>query len=486
MTLEVRDAGVELRHDPARVVVELFAPGESTPGGSSRTLQVLDRVLAIPTEEIGPAAERILTDFGERHVDLRDTLVANAMKVHPGVADLDADLGVVLGASFSAEHSIEGAALCNPSAVPHPDQSGLAPGALRVAVSMRSIGEGHVSTISFGTAVIAADRTWTFGERALPLVRAVVSEGEWEADHFRRALEHHGQLTEIARVVLQGVGDRFKSSDIEAVILRLPNEFLTHFDSRAKVEAVRLIGRSAYDAAFPAGSDLSQRVLLPAADEERHGVEDARFVRFVGDQGEVEYRASYTAYDGRSIASRLLLTDDFETFTVHRMTGDPARTKGMAFFPRRINGWLYALTRSDGESNLLARSRDGLDWGDEVLVQSPRMLWEVVQTGNCGVPIETDRGWLVLTHGVGPMRRYGLGAILLDLDDPSRVVAQLESSLLQPRGAEQNGYVPNVVYSCGGLVHDGILWIPHGVGDDHIRVVSVVLDDLLDAMAPTG
>ncbi|MEO8528808.1 MAG: glycosylase [Pseudolysinimonas sp.] len=486
MTLEVRDAGVELRHDAARVVANLFTPGDSTPGSTSRTLRVVERVLAIPVEALATAAARILEDFGERHIGLRETLVANASKVHPAAHDSDPDLAVVLGAAFTAEHAIEGAALCNPSVVPHPDQTGLAPGELRMVVSLRSIGEGHVSAISFCTAVIGADRTWTFGDRLLPLARAVISEGEWQAEHLQRALEHHGELTEVARVVLQGLGTRFKSSDIEKVISRLPVDFLTHYDSRAKVEAVRLIGRSAYDATFPGGSDLSQRVLLPAADEERHGVEDARFVRFIGDAGEIEYRASYTAYDGRTITSRLLITTDFETFRVHRLTGAPSRTKGMAFFPRRIGGWLYALTRSDGESTLLARSRDGLDWDDEVPVHAPTRLWEVVQTGNSGVPIETDRGWLVLTHGVGPMRRYGLGAILLDLDDPSRVIAELDRPLLEPRGVEQNGYVPNVVYSCGGLVHDGVLWVPHGVGDDHIRVVSVVLEDLFDAMTPVS
>ncbi len=476
------DAGIELRPDPARVAAGLFLPGESTPGAESRAGQVIARMLALPSEQLDAAARRVVAEFGSRHAGLSALLHENAGKVDAGA--LGGSLSLLLGAAFTAEYAVEGAALCNPSAVPHPDQSGLPSGSLRLAVALRSIGEGHVSSISFCTAIIGPGRSFAFERRELPIVSPVIADGEWDTADLRRALEVDGQLSEIAHAITQKLPARVRSADVERAIGELPVELFNHYDARARVEAIRLVERSAYDAEFPADSALSQRVLLPVADEERRGLEDARFTRFVEDDGTVEYRASYTAYDGRAIASRLLVTSDFERFSIRRLIGTPTRTKGMAFFPRRVGGRLLALTRSDGESILLARSEDGLEWGEETLVAAPDRLWEVVQSGNCGAPMETDRGWLVLTHGVGPMRRYSIGAMLLHLDDPGRVIARLEAPLLEPLGALQDGYVPNVVYSCGGVIHDGTLWMPHGVGDGHIRVVSIPVDELLDAMSP--
>ena len=215
-------------------------------------------------------------------------------------------------------------------------------------------------------------------------------------------------------------------------------------------------------------------------------MEDARFVRFVGADGTVDYRATYTAYDGKAIAPRLLISPDLRRFQAHRLAGPTARNKGMALFPRMIDGRHWALGRSDGENTFVASSADGLVWGEPTLIQSPKESWEVIQIGNCGPPIETDRGWLVLTHGVGPMRTYVIGAMLLDLDDPSRIVANLGRPLLRGDRDEREGYVPNVVYSCGGLVHDGRLWLPYGIGDQRVRVAWAVLDDLLDAMTPVA
>ena len=239
---------------------------------------------------------------------------------------------------------------------------------------------------------------------------------------------------------------------------------------------------STYEARFDPASRLSQRVLLPSAVEEFQGMEDARFVRFETDDGEEHYQATYTAYDGRDIAPRLIRSTDLVTFRIHRLTGDGARNKGMALFPRKVCGAHCALTRTDGESISLARSADGLHWIEESVIHAPTEAWEVVQTGNCSSPIETDRGWLVLTHGVGPMRTYSLGALLLDLDDPGHVIARTVQPILRPQQRSQDGYVPNVLYSCGGIAHDGILWVPYGVGDARIGVFSVVIADLLDSM----
>lgn len=483
MSLDVRDAGVELRPDAARVVADLFLPGETTPGAVSRSERVIARVLALSRSEIEASAASLVRELGSRHPGLEDEVRGNATKVRPGSRELDEELGLVLGATFTAEYAPEGAALCNPSAVVAPDQEGLPEGAVRVVLSLRSIGEGHVSAISFCTAVIGPGRGWRFEVRGVPLARAVTSEGGWDPGHLRRALEHDGELTDVARAVLQQLPALARASDIDRAIAALPVEYFAHFEARARAEAIRSIGRSAYEARFAEGTSVGQRVLLPETDDERHGMEDARFVAVTADDGTVEYRGTYTAYDGRDIRSRLIVTRDFREFAIHRLTGAPAMTKGMALFPRRVGGRLLALTRSGGEVISLASSSDGLDWVDEALVYAPSLLWEVVQSGNCGSPIETDRGWLVLTHGVGPLRRYSIAAILLDLDDPTRVTGRLDVPLLQPDEPHRDGYVPNVVYTCGGVVHEGALWIPYGIGDSRIRVASVVLADLLASMS---
>ena len=274
--------------------------------------------------------------------------------------------------------------------------------------------------------------------------------------------------------------------DVEAAVAALPSQLLHHRDSGPALNALRDMVSSAYLARFDPAAGLSQRVLLPAADEEHNGMEDARFVRFTADDGSVADRATYTAYDGRDIAPRLITTPDFLSFAIHRLSGPAARNKGMALFPRAIGGRHLALARTVGERISLASSADGFLWSGDTVLHTPTEAWEMVQTGNCGSPIETDRGWLVLTHGVGPFRVYSISAILLDLDDPSHVLARSTEPILRPTGVDRNGYVPNVVYSCGGIVHDGRLWVPIGIGDAQVGVFSTDLDTLLDSMQPSG
>lgn len=480
------DVGVELRPDPSRVVARLFLPGESTPGSTSRTEVVLDRVLAAPPAETAEMARDVLETFQSRHTDLRRVLIGNAALVRrPDAAPLDEDVSIVVGAVFTSESAVEGAALCNPSVVRHPDQTGLEPGALRVVLSLRAIGESHVSSIEFCEAVIGPDRRWEFLPREVPLELPATSEGSWSKEHFVRALERGGRTDDVARTVTQTLRMTFTSEAVDVAVQSLPAALLQHPDSWAQLTTLRVIARSAYRSVFDESTSLSRRVLMPVAEEERHGVEDARFVRFVPDDGlPPDYRATYTAYDGQAIASRLLTTRDFRTFEVQRLTGPPTHAKGVALFPRPVNGTLLALSRGDGESISLTRSADGLDWEPEQPLYGPARLWEAVQSGNCGSPLETPDGWLVLTHGVGPMRTYRIGAILLDLDDPARVIATLPVPLIEPNGPLAAGYVPNVVYTCGAIIHDGVLWIPYGVGDQRIRVASVELESLLDAMQP--
>ena len=423
MSLEARDQGVELVGDPSRVVAHLFLPGESVGPSLSRVAVIAERVRGLPLATAKRLAADLLDDFGPRHHNLEATFanhLAAGLATIGGEEPADAAHRTVLGASYTAEYAPEGAALCNPSPVEHPDQSGLEPGQLRVAVSVREIGEGHVSSLGFVSAIAGPGESWRFEPRAMPVVTATVTRagGAW----------------------------------------------------------------SSYHADFPATTSLSQRVIEPVVDEERNGVEDARLTLITADDGAREYRATYTAYDGQSVTPRLLVSPDLVTFASHNLTGPASTNKGVALFPRRVGGRLLALVRSDGETNCLAYSADGIEWHGEEAVRAPQLAWELVHSGNCGSPIETEHGWLVLTHGVGPMRVYAMGAILLDLDDPTRLIATLDEPLLRAVGSKQNGYVPNVVYSCGGILHDGLLWIPYGVGDNRIRVAAIGIDELVAGM----
>ncbi len=487
MTALARDLGVELVADPGRVVARLFLPGEGITPTRSRTKDIVQRIADMPPDDIDAAASEILAGFEPRHDDLRELLTRHAETVafrSPTPPRLDAALSVVLGAAFTAEHSVEAAALCNPSAVRHPDQSGLKRGELRLAIALRSIGEGHVSSIGFASAIVGPGIRWRFEERAMPAVPPVVTEGSWSRPVLREALEAEGRLNELSGAVVRALPMNFRSSEIEAAIGAVPAELNRRRDAHVDLDTIRTMAWSAYEATFGEDTDLSQRVLLPVTAGESNGIEDARFVSYTADDGTTEYRASYTAFDGRSIAPRLICSPDLRTFTMHRLVGRAAVNKGMAFFPRPINGMQWALTRTDGENISVAHSKNGLSWKEAGVLERPSRLWEIVQLGNCGSPIETDGGWLVVTHGVGPMRRYAISAILLDLDDPTRVVARLDEPLLEPIGALQEGYVPNVVYSCGGILHEGTVWLPYGVGDQRVRAAAIDLAALLDAMSP--
>ena len=473
--------------DRGRVVARLFLPGEESTRGQSRAAAVVERVRGLGATEAAALASDVLSRFGARHRDLLDTLTADAAVVGAHLVDgdrLSEAQALVLGACFTAEYAVEGAALCNPSAVVHPDQHGLEPGALRVAVSLRAIGEGHVSSVGFAEAVIGPDRTWRFEPRARPAVAGTVSAGSWRRAHLRAVLADVGIADELSNGVLAQLPTVFDAAALQEALGTVPVALLTHSGSVGTLDALWRLLTTPYRVSFPSDVELSAQVLLPAVDEERNGIEDVRLVRFTTDDGEVEYRATYTAYDGSRIGSRLLVSTDLRTATSTRLAGPGARGKGMALFPRRLDGRYWSLSRSDGENISVTSSTDGLVWGRPTPLDAPRRWWELVQTGNCGSPIETARGWLVLTHGVGPLRQYALGAMLLDLEDPTIVLGQLPEPLLACDADEQDGYVPNVLYSCGGVVHDGTLWIPYGIGDSRIGVAHAEVDAVLAEMVP--
>jgi predicted GH43/DUF377 family glycosyl hydrolase len=476
-----------LAPDPGRVIARLFLPGEELPMGHSRTGAVVARVLALPEAEVEQLATQLLVAFSHRHRDYSDLLRAHAAIISPHLHDaapLSAARTLLMGATFTAEYAVEAVALCNPSAVLHPDQSGLRPGQARIALSLRAIGEGHLSSIVFASAVVGTGSQWSFDLRVQPSVRGISSPAHWRQCHLRAVLAERGRLDGLAETILAALPNEFTERELELALAEAPQDLLVRPGGQATVELLRHVVTSAYEVTFPPDVELSQQVLCPATAEESNGLEDARFIRFTASDGLVSYRATYTAYDGQHIAPRLLISPDLRTFHAHRLAGIAARNKGMALFPRLVEGQHVALCRSDGESTSIARSVDGFVWGEPEQIQAPEASWEVLQVGNCGAPIETDQGWLVVTHGVGPMRTYSMGAMLLDIADPTRVLARLEQPLLRTMEAEREGYVPNVVYSCGSVVHDGRLWLPYGIGDARIAVAWASLEELLYAMVP--
>jgi predicted GH43/DUF377 family glycosyl hydrolase len=472
--------------DPTRVVARLFLPGEELHGTRSRASQVVGRVMSISEGEVERLVAGLLRDFGDRHHNYQMLLRRHASIISTHIEEareLTAARTLLLGAAFTAEYATEGAALCNPSAVLGPDQGGLHAGQARVALSVRCIGEGHISSIGFCSAIVGPGAQWTFEPRLLPVSGADITPASWRSAHLHAVLADQGHLDELSEAVLHALPTEFEGADLELALAQAHRGLLTRAGSAATADLLRKVVSSAYDASFARDAGLGQRVLSPSADEESNGMEDARFTRFTGDDGSAEYRATYTAYDGHRITPRLLISSDLRVFRARRLVGSAARNKGMALFPRKVHGQHLALCRSDGESTSLARSADGYAWERSVVLQEPSAPWEMLQVGNCGPPIETDRGWLVLTHGVGPMRVYVIGTLLLDLNDPTRVVGYSKTPLLSPGPDEQDGYVPNVVYSCGAFLHDGLVWIPYGMDDRRIGVAYAPLDEVLADMS---
>lgn len=471
--------------DRSRVITRLFVPGqEGFELQDSRAGAVLARILALDEDEVRASLDDVVTRFEGRHRDLIGTFRRHAHEVADRIdptRDPSESRMLLLGAVFTNEYAIEGAALCNPSMVAHPDQSGTPPGRLRFVMSVRGIGEGHRSSIGFRTGVVDGTGDVEIDDRPAFASVGDVVPTLLDGSVMRRELGRLHGAGEAADYVLDALGDRFTRADLDEQLDKLQNHRRTRGHATATISLIRTIAERTYGIEFDDGP-LCERVLYPAMSAEAAGMEDARFVRFVDDDGSVTYYASYTAYSGSHISQQLLETDDFRSFTSTPMVGRAAENKGLALFPRRIRGRFAAVTRSDRESNSIAYSDHPFEWTDSVRCQRPVRAWEALQLGNCGPPIETEAGWLVLTHGVGPMRTYRIGAMLLDLEDPTRIVGQLKDPLLSPAADEQDGYVPNVVYSCGALVHGGTLVLPYGIGDAAIGFAMVPLGDLLTAL----
>jgi predicted GH43/DUF377 family glycosyl hydrolase len=478
---------VTLAPDPHRVIVKLFVPGEDAVVARTRAGAIVARIAALDEAETARLLAETLRGFGARHHDLEQTFRHHFDLVHHRVArtaDLSPAARLLVGAYFSHEYAVEAAALCNPSMVAHPDQSGLDAGQQRVAVSLRQIGEGHLSSIGFVTAVIGPGSRIRVADRSGPLVTGTPVAGRHRRDLLAAGLGEAGWDNEVSATVLGSLPEMYDDAAFEAVLAGLPADLRARPTAQGTLEQLRRADAASYETTFPADVPLERRVLWPTTPAESNGMEDARFVRCTDTDGGSTYRATYTAYDGRHVAGRMLESDDLCRYRVTPMHGPGAGNKGVALFPRAVGGRHLALCRTDGETIGLTALDAANRWQRPSPLHAPTAGWELTQVGNCGSPVETAAGWLVLTHGVGPMRRYALGALLLDLDHPERIIASLPGPLLAPDESERDGYVPNVVYSCGGLVHDGTLWLPYGVSDARVAFATVDVGAILGALQP--
>ena len=469
---------VEFRPDPRRVIVKPFLPGEQILPDDG----LLARILALPERDIAGILDRARANFEDRHVNLEAVLDSHFRYVTRSTtqcSELSKERQLLIGAYYSQEFSIETAALTNPSMVAHPNQTGLDPGALRFILSLRSIGEGHLSSIEFRSGVIDATGALTVDETSRYAVTGAHRSSVFDKASFCEKLVEMDAVDNTSKLVTDLLADSFELEELEAAIATVEGKRAPCRLTEMATKAMHWLATSNYRVTFESESNLSERVIFPWSAIESHGLEDARFVRFTEDDGSVVYYATCTAFDGFRVLPLMISTVDFATFDVTTLSGACAKNKGAALFPRRIGGKYLALSRYDGESNYVMRSDNLRIWNSADKIESPELAWDLARAGNCGSPLETEAGWLVITHGVGPFRVYSLGAILLDIDDPTQVVGRLNEPILTVSERHREGYVPNVVYSCGSMIHGDDLLIPHGLADTTSRIVRVPIKLLL-------
>ncbi|MFQ5658804.1 MAG: glycoside hydrolase family 130 protein [Gammaproteobacteria bacterium] len=476
----------KIQPDASHVICRLHLPGDAT-----RIRRLTQRVLELSSTEANEVLEQVMLDFSERHRNIRDVFERHLKAIAdylPRDVVLSTTQRALIGAYFTMEYSVASAALFNPSIVLHPNQDGLSPNCLRFIMSLRAVGEGHISSIIFCSGIIDQHNTMLFD----PIGHYVDTPRRrlnptYDRHLFRLKLNEMSAANAITACVLNGLPEQFSYDELTHRLedLSAQPQFPV-VKIHETFEIIKWLANSNYELEFQPDHAISERVIFPTTENESGGIEDARFVQFYDDNGDNTYYATYTAYNGFKILPQLIETRDFVRFKVITLNGRAVQNKGMALFPRKINGKYVMLSRQDGENNHIMYSDHLHFWQYSCVIQQPDKPWEFVQIGNCGSPLETGAGWLVLTHGVGPMRQYCIGAMLLDLDDPCRIIARLEKPLLSPHEQEREGYVPNVVYTCGAILHNNELIIPYSTSDTSSGLASVDVADLIDCMRPVG
>lgn len=453
-----------------------------------RSIKITARVMALPEAKVHLLLEGVRAEFGDRQPRIDEFLSRRFEDVSPFLLPgqhLSHERKLLLGGYFTHEYSLEAAALFNPSMVPHIDQSGVPPGSLRFILSLRATAEGHVSSIAFRTGMLDANSNIIMeAPSRFSLEPLQVPNTKFEKPLFARKLDELKLMGDFNHEVLAGLPDEFTMEELRVSIDRTANKLPDSGKQSGKSVAreTLMLAHSNYEVQFGADSELSERVLFPVTPSQSNGIEDARFVRFHNEDGTSIYYATYTAYDGRMILPQFLETSDFLRFKFITLNGPAVENKGMALFPRKIHGCYAMLGRQDAENIYVMFSEHLHFWHSMQLILEPAFPWEFIQLGNCGSPIETEDGWLVISHGVGPMRKYCIGAFLLDRDDPTKVIGRLPEPLIKPNSNERDGYVPNVVYSCGSLVHGDQLVIPYGISDYATTFATLPIAQVLAAM----
>jgi predicted GH43/DUF377 family glycosyl hydrolase len=479
---QARRQSISITPDTARVLLRPFIPGKA-----GRMKSILRRIMKVSDAQAKQVLDSIMPEFQHRHRDVRAFFAQRFDQLKPLLPSkfkATEAKRLLIGSYFTCEYSLESAALFNPSIVLHPDQSRLESGSIRFIMSLRATGEGHISSIEFRTGIIDKKDEVSID----PPGRYVSSPEEYPDPVFTKPeiimkLQDERALTPATKEILRPLSSEFKRSQLVARIERFRNGHrkLTSVQRRSIGHAEALADLN-YEIRFSKALQLSERAIFPLSLYEKNGIEDARFVKFTEENGSVTYYATYTAYNGKQIKPLLLETTDFTHFRIRSLSGAAAKNKGMALFPRRICGKFAMITRHDAEILYFALSDDISRWNSPVKLLVPTHEWELTQIGNCGSPLETEKGWILLTHGVGPVRKYCIGAILLDRDNPAKVIGQLRHPLIAPDESEREGYVPNVVYTCGAILHDRTLIIPYAMSDTMTRIASIGIDELLGRM----
>jgi predicted GH43/DUF377 family glycosyl hydrolase len=468
--------------DTSRLITRLHLPDEK-----HRIPRIINRILSLPCTAAEDLSAQVMLDFAERHENIERIFEQHldAVKDYlPQGTRLSDVQKTLIGAYFTKEYAIESAALFNPSIVAHPDQNHLKKGSLRFIMSLRATGEGHISSIVFRSGVLDRQNTFFFDPVSdfveTPDLRL---DPVYKCSPFRRKLNEMGAANEITAHILDRLPKDFAyNALLEQISMLHETPRFSKARQNRTLEMMRWLADSNYEVSFHADHRISERVIFPVSKNESRGIEDARFVQFFDDRQEVTYYATYTAYNGTTILPKLIETKDFITFNVLTLNGQAVKNKGMALFPRKIGGRYVMLSRQDGENNQIMFSDNIHFWQTSRIIQAPEHPWEFIQIGNCGSPLETNQGWIVLTHGVGPMRQYCIGAMLLDLENPAKVIARLDEPLLAPHVSEREGYVPNVVYSCGAIIHNDELVIPYAMSDINSGIATVSVSELLSCM----
>ena len=494
MSTAIHRKSIRFYSDPKRVIVRFFFPGPE-----SRVQSIIQKVIDMPEEAAHLSLNRTLRDFSARHRNISKIFhkhfdrVRDIMNGRIGdLSDMSINKKLLIGAFFSSEYSIESAAFFNPSMVEDPDQTGLQEGQKRVIISFRATGEGHISSIAFRGGILDAKNNLELipTGRLIDEAENVYNYSYNKETFFQKLYEVYGVCelpgeNVVVDHLVTRLNSEFDYNELYRAIDEIKRELQPDESQRKMLQIISWLGDSHYRIKFSLDTGISDRVIFPISAAESNGIEDARFVKFTNEDGLERYYATYTAYNGVSIMPMMIETKDFYHFKVKPIHGENAQNKGMALFPRKIKGKYAMLSRIDGINNYIMFSEKINLWHEAIPLQQPKFPWEFIQVGNCGSPIETEFGWLVITHGVGPMRKYVISAILLDLEDPTKVIGQLNEPLLMPNEEEREGYVPNVVYSCGSIINNDELVIPYAMSDTASTYATISLKELLTNLLPT-